>query len=305
VREGQVLAELEANDVRAAISRARATLASTMAGKLEAENAVVAAESASELARTTHDRASRLLEQNAIARAEFDEAQAGLRSATATERMTRARLEAVDSSIDQARAAIAETRAMLEYTKIVAPFGGRVLERLVDQGALATPGTPLLVVTDDAGLRVEAPVPESHAAALALGHTVSIELENAATVLSGTVAEIVPNVDVAARAFLIKIDLPESRPDQFAALRPGSFARAAFPVASARRLAVPDSALSRFGAIERVFVVENGKARLRLITTGESQGSFTAVLSGLAAGERVVLNPPANLRDASPVEEKP
>lgn len=71
------------------------------------------------------------------------------------------------------------------------------------------------------------------------------------------------------------------------------------------RLVVPSTAVNRFGALERIFVVEDGQAQLRMVTTGERQASLVTVLTGLAEGERVIVAPPATLRDRDRVEVQP
>jgi RND family efflux transporter MFP subunit len=301
VREGQLLVELEASDVLASVSGARAALASAVASKLEAESALTATVAAAKLAQSNHQRSSRLLEQQVIAQEQYDQSEAQASSAVAQEQAARARLSAADSAIQQATATLAESRAMLGYTKLTAPFNGRVLERLIDPGALASPGTPLLVVADDGKLRVESAVPESRAAEVKVGGAASIEVEGVSAPLAGKIGEIVASVDTASRAFLVKVDLPDGAPH----LRPGTFARVTFPLGDEPRLVVPTEALTRFGALERVFVVERGEARLRMITTGEAQATWTAVLSGLTEGERIVVSPPASLRDRDAVEVVP
>jgi len=104
-------------------------------------------------------------------------------------------------------------------------------------------------------------------------------------------------VDVASRAFLSKIDLPAGTEQ----LRPGTYVRVSFTVGAQQALVVPTTAISSFGAIDRVFVVEGNRARLRMIARGESQGPFTRVLSGLSPNETVVAVPTSELRDGSPV----
>ncbi|HEY6562344.1 MAG TPA: efflux RND transporter periplasmic adaptor subunit [Polyangiaceae bacterium] len=301
VRAGQLLAELEAGDVRAGVAGAEAALSSARASKVEAESGLEAAHVGAKLARTSHARAAALFADRVIARAQYDDEEARLQSAAAEEQMARARVESVESGIARAKAALAETRAVLGYTKILAPFAGRVLERYVDPGALATPGTALFVVADDTRLRVEASVEESRIPGLALGDTATIEVESVPAPLLGKVSEIVPNVDVTSRAFLVKIDLPENT----RTLRAGTFARVNFHVGTEQRLVVPSSAINRYGALDRVFVLENGVARLRMITCGESQGPWTSVLSGVSEGDRLIRAPAVALRDGSRIEPSP
>lgn len=301
VKAGQPLIDLEANDVRASVARANATLAQTFEAQAEAESALVAARAAAKIAKSSYDRAASLRKEDAISGQQFDEAEAHWQSATAQEKMAEARVRSVGARISEARAGVGEASAQLGYAALVAPFAGRILERSVDPGALATPGLPLLVLADEGTLRVEAAVEESRASSVALGDDVDVVIDTLPGPITGKVGEIVPSVDAAARSFLVKIDLPA----QTTKLRPGTFARVGFHVGVNRALAVPTDALTTFGSLDRVFVVEQDRARLRMVTRGEAQGSVTEILSGLAPNEIVVLSPPASLRDGSLVTVRP
>lgn len=301
VAAGQTLVELEANDTRASVARARALLAQSEEAKVEAEGGLEAARAAAKVAKSSYERARELLAKTAIPEQQFDEAEARWQGAQALEYAAEARVRTVGSRIAEAKAGVAETSAALGYATIEAPFSGRVLERRVDPGALATPGTPLLVIADEGMLRVEAAVEESRANAVAVGDTADIEIETLAHPIVGKVAEIVPNVDVASRAFLVKLDLPR----ETGTLRPGAFARVGFHVGTRPRLVVPTTALTPFGALDRVFVADGARARLRMVTLGEAQGPWTGVLSGLSEGERVLTSPPSDLRDGALIEARP
>jgi RND family efflux transporter MFP subunit len=298
---GRVLVDLEANDVRAGVARSRAELEHATEAHAEAQGALEAARVQAELAAATRARVTTLLPAGAITRQDYDEIDSRYRASLAQQRMAEARLRAASSEIAAARAGLAEGQATLDYAHVVAPFTGRVVERRVDAGALAAPGMPLLVLDDEAALRVEAAVDESRGAEIHLGDHVTVELGTPAAQLAGAVGEIVPTVDVRARAFTVKIDLPGAS----AELRPGAFARVGFATGTRARLVVPSSAITSNGALDRVFVVERGVARLRMITRGETQGAWAEVLSGLAASEIVVVDPPRELRDGSTLEVRP
>ena len=66
------------------------------------------------------------------------------------------------------------------------------------------------------------------------------------------------------------------------------FARVSFRVGQKTTLVVPASAITRSGALDRLFAVEGDRLRLRMVTLGETQGAWTEVLSGISTGERVV-----------------
>ena len=295
VTAGQVLLEIEANDARAGVGRQRAEVVHAMESRAEAQSAVEAARVAADLAKTERDRSARLLAQDAVARSVFDQDDARARGAQAQLAAAEARLRAASSGIDIARESLAEGQATLDYARVTAPFAGRIVERRVDPGALASPAMPLLVLDDGASLRVEAAVEESRATSIKIGDPADVEL--AGQVVTGKVGEIVPSVDVASRAFVVKVDLPAS----ITGLQPGTFARVGFREGTRPHLVVPASAVTTLGALDRVYVVAGGLARVRMVTLGETQGPWTEVLSGLAAGE-LIATQPAALHDGEAVE---
>jgi RND family efflux transporter MFP subunit len=301
VHAGQVLAMLEANDSTASVRRARAGFDQSLEARVEAQNAVSAAEAALRIAKSTHERIVALHESGAVAQQELDESLARLQAATAQTAMARARLRMSGSRISQAQAEIGEAQAALDYSRIVAPFAGQVIERRVEPGSLASPGMPLLVLEQEGRVLVETAVEESRSSSLTLAAPVSVEIEALGKPVIGHVGEIVPNVDVASRAFLVKIDLPS----ELAGLKPGMFARVSFRVGLKTTLVVPASAITRSGALDRLFVVEGERIRVRMVTLGETQGAWTEVLSGIASGERVAASPGPALIDGARFKELP
>lgn len=301
VKSGQVLAVLEANDSTASVRRAHAGFDQSMDARAEAENAVSAAEAALRIAKSTHDRIAALHASGAVSAQEFDEAQARLQGATAQAEMARARLRMSGSRISQAKAEIGEAQAALDYSQIVAPFAGQVIERRVEPGSLASPGMPLFVLEKEGRVLIETAVEESRASSVTLGDTVSVEIDALGTPVIGHIGEIVPNVDVASRAFLVKVDLPA----ELVGLKPGMFARVSFRVGRRTPLVVPAAAITRSGALDRLFVVEGDRLRLRIVTLGETQDAWTEVLSGLAVAERVVVSPASSVTDGVRFTELP
>jgi len=301
VKAGQVLAVLEANDSTASVRRARAGFDQSMDARAEAESAVSAAESALRIAKSTHGRIAALHASQAVSQQEFDEAQARLLGATAQAEMARARLRMSGSRIAQAKAEIGEAQAALDYSQIVAPFAGQVIERRVEPGSLASPGMALFVLEQEGRVLIETAVEESRSSSVTLGDSVSVEIATLGAPVIGHVGEIVPTVDVASRAFLVKVDLPA----ELVGLKPGMFARLSFRVGRKAPLAVPTDAVTRRGALDRLFVVEGDRLRLRMVTLGETQDAWTEVLSGLVVGERVVVSPASFVSDGVRFTERP
>lgn len=300
VRAGQLLARLDARDLEAAYRRAQAGLAEAKAALEEANHALAAAEAQRQLAEATFRRMQSLYEKKSISDQEFDEAQARFRSAQASYDMAVAKRRQVEDKIRQAEEAFQAATVMLSYAQLHSPFDGVVVRRHHDPGDLATPGVPLLTLEKGSGYRLELAVEESLLEQIRTGIPVTVELPALGQTLQARITEIVPAVDPASRAFAVRIALP-----QLAGLRSGLFARAEIPLGSRKVLAVPLAAIEQSGQIRAVYVVEQGRARRRLVTTGEQRGSFVEILSGLREGDQLVAQILPRLADGSPVEVQP
>jgi membrane fusion protein, multidrug efflux system len=129
------------------------------------------------------------------------------------------------------------------------------------------------------------------------GQAVEVLLDALDRKLAARVSEIVPAVDAASRAYIVKIDLPA-----LANLRSGMFGRAWFPMSARQVLAVPAAAVVQRGQLQSVLVIEDGCARNRLITTGRRDDGALEVLSGLTEGEKVVSPAATSVADGARVE---
>src|SRR5262249_44808721 len=160
----------------------------------------------------------------------------------------------------------------------------------VEPGNLTAPGAPLLTIEREGAYRLEASVDESRFAFVKPGQSVEVALDALALDrhAAARVSEIVPAVDAASRTYTVKIDLP-SLPN----LRCGMFGRAWFRVGTRKVVALPVKAMIERGQLQSVFVVEDGAARTRMVTTGRRWQDAVEVLSGLSEGEKVVAPVPA------------
>jgi RND family efflux transporter MFP subunit len=287
VRAGQTLIVLDSADLGAQARSARAAALGADQDIAAAAADQQAAEAALALARAAHSRIAGLHAKRSATAHELDEATAALRRAEANAAGAAARARGANSGLDRARAAAEAAATTASFATIRAPFDGVVTEKLIDPGNMAAPGAPLLRVEDTRGFRLDVRVDESRAARISLQDPVTVLLDGHAAPIEGTVTEVSRAVDADSRAFLVKIALPEA-----AATRSGAFGRAVFGGATRKALTVPEAALARRGQMTSVLAVENGVARLRLVSV-----SGTEVLAGLSAGDVVIVNPPPDLTD--------
>jgi RND family efflux transporter MFP subunit len=297
VREGQLLITLDARDLDAGVRRAEAGRAEAQSAFPELESATAAAKANLDFAQATYKRMEELAGKKSISDQEFDEASARLKAAQANYDMTRSRRAQLTSKVAQAEEEVRTAGIMRDYAKLAAPFSGVVIAKTVDPGNLATPGVPLLTIEQDGRYRLEASVDESKLPFVRAGQAVEAVIEASGRSLNARVSEIVPSVDAASRSYMVKLDLPAT-PE----LRTGMFGRAIFPLGAQKVVAIPASALIERGQLQSVFVVEDGIAHTRLVTTGRRNKDAVEVLSGLSAGEKIVAPPPPGLQDGARAE---
>ena len=298
VRQGATLATLDARELTANAARADAALTEAIESGRAAESDVRSAEAALRLARASYDRVKTLHDSRSATPQELDEATTALAAAEARLSGSRSRVSAATAARNAAEAARRAADVAASYAVLTAPFDGTIAERLVDPGAMASPGTPLLVVEDASSLRLEVQLDESRVAGISVGQSVEASVDAAADAgwCKGRVAEI-GRVNPASHDFLVKIDMTPGT-----AVRTGAFGRARFAGPAHRALTVPENSLIRRGQLTFVFLVtRDGAARLRAIVAGTSEQGRTEVLAGLADGDLVVSSPSPSLTDGSRV----
>jgi RND family efflux transporter MFP subunit len=297
VSAGQVLAVIDSRDLESNLRRAEAARSEVESAIPEADNGVAAAKANLDLAQATFKRMDSLAAQKSISSQEFDESTAKLKAAQAAYEMARSKRTQLNSKIAQVEQEIGSARIAAGYARITAPFAGVVTAKSIEPGNLASPGAPLFTIEQAGGYRLEAPVEESKIGSIRRGQAVQVALEALGRQVSARVSEIVPAVDAASRAYVVKIDLPAA-----SELRSGMFGRALFPMGARKVLAAPAQAVVERGQLQSVFVVEDGAAHARLITVGQRSDGAVELLSGIKDGEQVASPVPPALRDGAKVE---
>ena len=299
VREGQTLVTLDTMDLEANLRRAEAGRAEAANTLPEVENGIAAAKANYELAEATFRRIGELSAKQSVSNQEFDEASARLQAAQAGYEMAKAKREQLASRISQTEQEQRAARIMRDYGVITAPFAGVVTVKSVEPGNLAMPGVPLLTVEHEGAYRLEAEIDESKLPMVRAGENVRVALDALERTFDARVSEVGPLVEASSRAYTAKIDLPAGP------IRSGLSGKAIFSLGNRQVLAVPAKAVQEHGQLQSVFVVANGEAHTRLVTTGRRFQDALEVLSGLEPGETVVVDPPAELADGVCVEVRP
>lgn len=302
VKRGQVLISLDERELAARRNAARAAVDEAKAGREEAARGMAMAQAQADVAGKTYERFQYLKQQKSVSPQEFDEVEARFRSAQAGLAAAKARQEQVEATNARAESEVRAAETMAGYARIVAPFDGVVVRRSVDAGMMAAPGMPLVEVEDASRYQMEATIAASAASARGLkrGTRARVRLDALPErEFEGTVGELEAGADSASQTVRAKVDVPRD-----AALRSGLFGRVLFCCGERQALAVPRTAVVERGQLRGVFVVgSDGIIRLRLITLGQTfTGERVEILSGMDAGETIVLDPGTKNLDGKKLE---
>jgi membrane fusion protein, multidrug efflux system len=300
VRRGQIVARLDESDYRlrveqaeAALQQARARLGLAATGTdervdVEQTSIVRQARAMLEEAQLTRDRSAKLVEQDLIARAQFDTAEANLKVAEGRYHDALEEVRNRQALLAQRRSEVQLARQQLADTGMVSPIDGAVSVKQASVGEYLAAGAPVATVVRLHPLRLRVNIQEREAVDVRIGQAVRLTVEGDATVYHGRVVRLSPIVQEQNRTLSVEAEIPNER----AALKPGAFARAEVVTeASQPVIRVPSAALVTFAGIEKLLLVREGKIVEVRVQTGRRGGDSVEILGGLKPGEQVVLQP--------------
>jgi RND family efflux transporter MFP subunit len=270
VKAGQLLAVLDDSDAAQRVAAAES-------GYKEALKALDEAQQNRILADVTFKRYSNLSHEKVISQQEMDQIETQKRVADLSH-------ERVGETVNRARAQLEEARINRSFTRINAPHEGVVIEKRIEQGSLATPGSPLFVLEDDSLFKIEAYVDERLAGKVKVGMPITILFAGESKAIAGTIGEIIQAVDPATRTFLVKAYLKGP------SLRSGLYAKIRIAYGKKKALLIPAAAVVEKGVLTGVYVVDSqGIMTYRIMKTGQKYGDEIEVVSGIKPGERIAV----------------
>jgi len=309
VSKGQVIAQLEPEDYRLRVQQAEASLAQARArlglapdgtdDRVDPEQTATVRQARAVLdeARNTRDRAARLVEQGVIAKAEFDTANAGFKVAEGRYQDAYEEIRNRQGILAQRRSELGLSRQQLKDTAVVSPMDGIVQEKRASVGEYLAAGAPIVNIVKMDPLRLRAEIPERESKSVHSGQNVRVTVEGDSNVYMGQIMRLSPVIAEQNRILVVEADVRNN-----GKLRPGSFAHAEIVTNEAKMaVTVPNNAIVTFAGIEKVIVVQNGKALEKPITTGRRSPDVTEIVSGITVGEKVIVDP-GNLQTGQPVQ---
>ncbi|HEU5196231.1 MAG TPA: efflux RND transporter periplasmic adaptor subunit [Methylomirabilota bacterium] len=300
VRRGQVIGRLDQSDFKlrvdqaeAALQQARVRLGLSPTGtdeRVDPEQTAIVrqARAVLEEARLTRDRSIKLMEQDLIARAQLDTAEANLKVAEGRYQDALEEVRNRQAIIAQRRSELDLARQQLTDAVLVSPIDGAVSLKQASVGEYLGAGAPVATLVRLHPLRLRVPVPEREGAGVRTGQTVKLTVEGDTTVYGGRVVRLSPIVQEQNRTLMVEAEIPNER----AVLRPGSFARVEIVTDTGRAVVtVPATSIIIFAGVEKVLVVRQGKTAEVRVTTGRRLGEDVEIVDGLKRGEAVVAVP--------------
>ena len=309
VRRGQVIAQVEQQDynlrveqAEAALAQARARLGLSPDGRddrvsAEQTGTVREARAVLDSARAARDRSLKLVEQGVVARSEFETADAAYKVAVSRYQDAIEEIRNRQALLAQRRSELSLARQQLADTAVVAPLDGVIQEKRASVGEYLAAGAPVVNIVRMDPLRLRAEVPEREAHNVRSGQNVRVTIDGDTNVYVGQIMRLSPVIAEQTRMLLVEADVRNN-----GNLRPGAFARAEIVTDDAKMaVTVPNKSIVTFAGIEKVILVQNGKALEKPVTTGRRNGEWTEIVTGVNIGDQVVVDP-GNLQSGQAVE---
>jgi RND family efflux transporter MFP subunit len=292
VKAGQILAEISAPELDHQIAQAQATLAQSQA-------ALARTQATREIANVTWDRDSKLLDKGWVTKQQGD-----------TERLN---VQAQDAAVAAAEATIRAQRALINvllqqkaYQRVVAPFDGVVTQRNIDNGSLVQAdtagGIPMFTLMHSDVIRIQVYVPQDQVSGLGAGVGALVRVPELPGVeFRGVVARVASALVPGTRTLQTEIDVPNPE----GLLTPGTYCEVELQIPSkTQSVEVPSEAILLGPNGLRIAAVENGAVHIRKLIVVRDRGTSIEVSDGVKSGDRIILNPPADISEGQTVNSR-
>lgn len=199
-------------------------------------------------------------------------------------------------------AALAAAASRLRDHMVSAPFAGVVGLRRVSIGTLVSPGTVITTIDNLDTVLLDFDVPETHLSGVEAGQTLTARgAAYPGVEFTGIVETVDTRVDPVSRAVTVRARLPNTQQ----LLRPGMFMTVRVLRESTPLLLVPEQALVPRQTRQYLYVVRNGVAHETLVESGRRTPGSVEIVSGIDAGDTIVVEGTQHLRDGARVEPRP
>jgi len=261
-----------------------------------------------ELAEKQLRRYERLIESGDVSRSAYDQQKAQrdqlreqYETALQRARQDYAAVASARAAVTTAETQVAQARRNLSYALVFAPISGYVADRPADLGEYVAPTSKVATIVSINPLRMRIDIPEQAIGTVQVGQGVSVNVSAYPDrAFSGRIARISPNVTATSRTLTVEAEVENND----GLLKPGQFATVRIQQgAAAAAVLVPARAVHTEGASSHLFVIKNGRAEMRLVQLGQTEGDLVEIRSGVAADEQVAVSNVELLSDGMAVKQ--
>ena len=214
--------------------------------------------------------------------------------------VTKQQLDNSRLQLKNAQAAVRSQSVRMNDTKVRAGISGTINKKMVEPGAVVSPGTPLFEIVNINSLKLSVLVDESQVGRIQIGQQVDINVNVLPDeIFTGRISFIAPKSD-ASLNFPVEIEVANN-----GKLKAGMYATALFKTnygaENQNMLVVPAEAFVNGVSSGQLFIVQNGTAKLVKVQTGKVYGDKVQIISGLNGGEQVITSGQINLENGSKI----
>jgi RND family efflux transporter MFP subunit len=310
VKKGDLLVEIDTPDLDAQIAQSQATLAQSKATLQQLNAALLVAKSNARLAATTAERYRVLLEQQSVAKQDYDNQAAAAEVAQANIQQAQENINAAEATIAANAANVRRMQELKVYTKLLAPFDGIVTYRSPqsDPGTLISAGNTtqsreLIKVSQIDTIRIFVNVPQSYSTLIHAGQKADLMVDEfPGRTFPATVRGTTNAVDPASRSLLAVLLVNNPKGE----LLPGMYSKVRFalPHMVSVMMLPADALVLKTDGPQAAVVGSDHKIYFHKLVLGRDFGAELEVNSGLQEGDAVVLNPTDAIREGVAVETK-
>jgi RND family efflux transporter MFP subunit len=314
VRKGQVIAELDKQELSLALERSKASLAQALARlgldpgqenvRPETTPAIRQAQAQMEDARSKFQNAERLVNTGDISQERFTEMQKLYQARQAVYEAARDEARTLMAQVQALKAEVALAQKRLNDATVRAPFDGSVSERLLSPGQYIKENTPIVTLVKAYPLRLRVEVPETAAGVVREGSTLTFTTGAApGSRFSAVVRELNPALDAKSRTLTAEARLTQND----TRLRPGMFVQVELVIKKGTEaVLVPKRAIYSVAGLTKVFTVRDGRAVEHKISPGQEAGDWVSVpREEVSAGDQVAVSRLQQLVNGLSVKAQP
>ena len=271
VRVGQLLVEIEREELELQVDTANSALKQAQANYMRAKS--------------EHERVQQLFAEELVPPQRRDTAEAEHKVAEAV--------------VNSAEKALALAQKRLKDIRIVSPINGFVQQRFTNPGEYMDRGSKLLELVDVHPLKLRTPISERYVRFAKVGLPMRVEVDALpGETFTGKLTRIAAGVDHASRSLLVEAEIPNTE----GKLRPGYFAHVTAVMGEEAALLIPRSGLYRYAGVDRIFVVNGNIITSREVKAGVEDGEMVEITEGLTEHEQVAVSVLDRLADGMTVQ---